>query len=281
MLLHVGGDLILGRHVIVEPDEAKNDTHGFGDALVVGERHGLVQRDFDHLDKLPLPGLTSARAHTVVIGNLRVEHGLLSACHADAWPAQRKPHIPVNGGNHFGCLSHKTNKGKKKKKVEKHRIGMDRKWNHCLSLSQTDLEVEIKMRFSRRVASLDGSRTTRSTGEQGRNGQYISRRKDAKAGTGRYQARRRRRRSERGPGVIWWDWSGRRGQGSNAGRRLAVLETSYNTGSTLNIEHKQQSNTLEKKTALVHPCTVRRVSSYLIIALHRVELLSVLFTMRL
>lgn len=84
MSLHVGGDLILGGHVIVEPDEAKNDTHGFGDAFVVGERHGLVQRDFDHLDKLPLPGLTSARAHTVVVGNLGVKHGLLGARHADA-----------------------------------------------------------------------------------------------------------------------------------------------------------------------------------------------------
>lgn len=82
--LHVGGDLILGGHVIVEPDEAKNDAHGFGDALVVGERHGLVQRDFDHLDKLPLPGLTSARAHAVVVGDLGIKHGLLGARHADA-----------------------------------------------------------------------------------------------------------------------------------------------------------------------------------------------------
>lgn len=84
MSLHISGDLILGRHVIVEPDEAKNDTHGFGNALVVGERHGLVQRNLDHFDKLPLSGLTSTRAHTVVIGNLGVKHGLLGAGHTDA-----------------------------------------------------------------------------------------------------------------------------------------------------------------------------------------------------
>lgn len=82
--LHVGGDLVLGRHVVVEPDEAKNDPHGFGYALVVGEGHGLVQRNFDHLDQLPLPRLTSARAHAVVVGDLGVKHGLLGTHEAYA-----------------------------------------------------------------------------------------------------------------------------------------------------------------------------------------------------
>lgn len=44
----------------MEPDEAKNDAHGFGDTLIIGKCHGLVQRDFDHLDKLSLQWLTSA-----------------------------------------------------------------------------------------------------------------------------------------------------------------------------------------------------------------------------
>lgn len=75
--LHVGGDLVLGRHVVVEPDEAKNDPHGFGYTLVVGEGHGLVQRDFDDLDQFPLARLASARAHAVVVGDFGVKHGLL------------------------------------------------------------------------------------------------------------------------------------------------------------------------------------------------------------
>lgn len=61
----------------MEPDETKNDAHGFGYTLVVGKRHGLVQRDFDHLDELPLPWLTSTCAHAVVVGHLGVKHGLL------------------------------------------------------------------------------------------------------------------------------------------------------------------------------------------------------------
>lgn len=65
----------------MEPDETKNDAHGFGYTLVVGERHGLVQRDFDHLDKLSLPRLTSAGAHTVVVRHLGVKHGLLGTCY--------------------------------------------------------------------------------------------------------------------------------------------------------------------------------------------------------
>lgn len=35
--LNVGGDLVFWGHVVVEPDEAKNNTHGFGDPLVIGE----------------------------------------------------------------------------------------------------------------------------------------------------------------------------------------------------------------------------------------------------
>lgn len=68
----------------MEPDEAKDDAHGFGYTLVVGERHGLVQRDLDHLDELALPRLTSACAHAVVVGHLGVKHGLLGARYADA-----------------------------------------------------------------------------------------------------------------------------------------------------------------------------------------------------
>lgn len=74
----------------MEPDETKNDAHGFGDALVVGKRHGLVQWDFDHLDKLSLPRLTSACANTVVVGHLGVKHGLLGAGYTYARPAQTK-----------------------------------------------------------------------------------------------------------------------------------------------------------------------------------------------
>lgn len=70
----------------MEPDETKYDAHGFGYALVVGKRHGLVQRDFDHLDKLSLPWLTSSCAHTVVVGHLGVKHGLLGTCYTYAWP---------------------------------------------------------------------------------------------------------------------------------------------------------------------------------------------------
>lgn len=79
----------------MEPDETKNDAHGFGDSLVVSKRHGLVQRDFDHLNKLSLPGLTSACAHTVVVGHLGVKHGLLGACYTYARPAQTK-YISIN-----------------------------------------------------------------------------------------------------------------------------------------------------------------------------------------
>lgn len=70
----------------MEPDETKYDAHGFGYALVVGKRHGLVQRDFDHLDKLSLPWLTSSCAHTVVVGHLGIKHGLLGTCYTYAWP---------------------------------------------------------------------------------------------------------------------------------------------------------------------------------------------------
>lgn len=68
----------------MEPDEAKNDPHGFGDALVVGEGHGLVQRYLHHLDQLALARLASARAHAVVVGDLGVKHGLLGTCDAHA-----------------------------------------------------------------------------------------------------------------------------------------------------------------------------------------------------
>lgn len=68
----------------MEPDETKYDAHGFGDALVVGERHGLVQRDFHHLDELSFLWLTSACAHAVVVGHLGVKHGLLGSCYSYA-----------------------------------------------------------------------------------------------------------------------------------------------------------------------------------------------------
>lgn len=84
--LHIGGDLVLGRHVIMEPDETKNYAHGFGYTLVIGKRHGLVQRDFDHLDKLALPRLTSTCTHAVVIRHLGVKHRLLGARYTDARP---------------------------------------------------------------------------------------------------------------------------------------------------------------------------------------------------
>lgn len=70
----------------MEPDEAKNDAHGFGYTLVVGKRHGLVQRDFNHLNKLSLPGLTSTCADAVVIRHLSVKHGLLGTSYTYAWP---------------------------------------------------------------------------------------------------------------------------------------------------------------------------------------------------
>lgn len=63
----------------MEPDEAKDDAHGFGDTIVVGERHGLVQRDFDHLDQLPLSRLATTCTHTGVVGHLSVKHGLLGS----------------------------------------------------------------------------------------------------------------------------------------------------------------------------------------------------------
>lgn len=70
----------------MEPDETKNDAHGFGYTLVVGKRHGLVQRDFDHLDKLSLLWLTSTWADAVVIGHLSVKHGLLGTGYTDTRP---------------------------------------------------------------------------------------------------------------------------------------------------------------------------------------------------
>lgn len=68
----------------MEPDETKNDAHGFGYTLVVGKRHGLVQRHLHHLDELALLRLAAARAHAVVVGHLGVEHGLLGARYAHA-----------------------------------------------------------------------------------------------------------------------------------------------------------------------------------------------------
>lgn len=70
----------------MEPDETKNDAHGFGYTLVVSKRHGLVQRDFDHLDKLSLLWLTSTWADAVVIGHLSVKHGLLGTSYTYTRP---------------------------------------------------------------------------------------------------------------------------------------------------------------------------------------------------
>lgn len=68
----------------MEPDEAKDDAHGLGDALVVRKRHGLVKRHLDHLDELPLLRLTATLAHAIVVRHLGVEHRLLGPRHADA-----------------------------------------------------------------------------------------------------------------------------------------------------------------------------------------------------
>lgn len=70
----------------MEPDEAKNNAHGFGYTLVVGKRHGLVQWHFNHLDKLSLPRLTSTWADAVVVRHLGVKHGLLGPSYAHARP---------------------------------------------------------------------------------------------------------------------------------------------------------------------------------------------------
>lgn len=82
--LHVGGDLVLRRHVAVEPDEAKNDTHRFRDAFIKGEGHGFVKGNFDHLDQFALLGFTSSLSDAILIGHLRVEHGLLRSGHSDS-----------------------------------------------------------------------------------------------------------------------------------------------------------------------------------------------------
>lgn len=88
--LHVGGDLVLGRHVVVEPDEAEDDAHGLGDALVIGKGHGLMEGHFDHFDHLPLLRQASALAHAVLVRHLGVEHGLLGSCHTFAGAAERE-----------------------------------------------------------------------------------------------------------------------------------------------------------------------------------------------
>lgn len=85
-LLDISGDLVLRRHVVVEPDEAKNDAHCFGDALVEDEGHRFVQRDFDHLDQFSLLGFTSSLSYAMLVGHLGVKHGLLGSGHTDARP---------------------------------------------------------------------------------------------------------------------------------------------------------------------------------------------------
>lgn len=74
----------------MEPYEAKDDAHGFGNALVVGKGHGFVQGNFDHLNELALPRLTSARAHAIVVGYLGVKHGLLGPRDSHAGPGDKR-----------------------------------------------------------------------------------------------------------------------------------------------------------------------------------------------
>lgn len=90
----------------MEPDETKNDAHGFGYTFVVGKRHGLVQRDFDDLDKLPLAGLASTGTHAVVVGHLRVKHCLLRTRYTHAWPVEGKR----NENLYFYLFMFKSNK---------------------------------------------------------------------------------------------------------------------------------------------------------------------------
>lgn len=77
--LHVGGDLVLRRHVAVEPDEAENDSHCFRDALIKGEGHGFVKGNFDHLDQFTFLRFTSSLSDTVLFGHLGIKHGLLGS----------------------------------------------------------------------------------------------------------------------------------------------------------------------------------------------------------